>query len=110
MGAEVSEPREAEEAEESRPARKQRERDISGPAESTAGSGVIAQLQHSLRTGFRELQWREVLLFGFAAGALMSLSFLQGSSLTIIAGIVPVGTGLLLGRRVRAHYLLHGFM
>ena len=30
--------------------------------------------------------------------------------MSIVAGIVPVGTGLLLGRRVRSHYSLHGFM
>ena len=72
--------------------------------------GRIAQLRQEVRVGLRELQWREVLLFGVLSGALMSLSFLQGSALSIVAGIVPVGTGLLLGRRVKSHYALHGFV
>jgi hypothetical protein len=70
----------------------------------------MAQLRHELGVGLRQLQWRDVLLFGVLSGALMSLSFLQGSALSIVAGIVPVGTGLLLGRRVKSHYSLHGFV
>src|SRR5262249_51953486 len=38
------------------------------------------------------------------------LSFLQASALTFVAGIIPVGAGLLLGRRVKGHYTLHGFV
>jgi hypothetical protein len=68
----------------------------------------LGQAIDSLRVGLRELEWRTVLLYGIISGLLMSLSFIQGSALTIIAGIVPVGTGLLLGRRVHAHYSLHG--
>ena len=63
-----------------------------------------------VRTGLRELDWRTVLLFGVLAGILMSFAFLQGATLSLLAGIVPVGTGLLLGRRVTKHYGLHGFM
>lgn len=73
-------------------------------------SGRFGSVAEQLRSGFRELDWRTVLLFGSLAGILMSFAFLQGTALTIIAGIVPVGTGLLLGRRVRGHYGLHGFM
>jgi hypothetical protein len=96
MGVEVSEQREVEETATGEPARGRRSREEAPPAVS----GLVAQVRESLRTGLRELQWRDVLLFGVASGALMSISFLQGSSLSIIAGIVPVGTGLLLGRRV----------
>jgi hypothetical protein len=71
---------------------------------------LIDQLRGSLREGFKELQWREVLLFGVGAGVLMPLSFLQSSALTFVAGIIPVGAGLLIGRRVKGHYTLHGFM
>jgi hypothetical protein len=72
--------------------------------------GVIAQLMGNLREGLGELQWRQVLLFGVSAGVLMPISFLQASALTFVAGIIPVGAGLLIGRRVKGHYTLHGFM
>jgi hypothetical protein len=72
--------------------------------------GLLAQLSDSLRTGLRELEWRQVLLFGVGSGVLMPLSFLQSSALTFVAGIIPVGAGLLLGRRVKGHYTLHGLM
>jgi hypothetical protein len=75
-----------------------------------APAGRFGSAVDMLRTGFRELDWRTVLLFGSLSGILMSFAFLQGTALTIIAGIVPVGTGLLLGRRVRGNYGLHGFM
>jgi uncharacterized membrane protein YeaQ/YmgE (transglycosylase-associated protein family) len=114
MGVDVSEQPEQSEAESQGLADKKRDRKVAASAEPGATElppmGRIAQLRHELRTGLRELQWREVLLFGVLAGALMSLSFLQGSALSIVAGIVPVGTGLLLGRRVKSHYSLHGFV
>jgi hypothetical protein len=103
MGVDVSEQREQE-----IPASKERE--AATTATAPPPEGRVARLLDSLRTGLRELDWRIVLLFGSIAGILMSVSFLQGSSLTIIAGLVPVGTGLLLGRRVKAHYGLHGFV
>jgi uncharacterized membrane protein YeaQ/YmgE (transglycosylase-associated protein family) len=114
MGVDVSEQPEQSEAEPQGPAGKKRDRNQAAPAESRATEmppvGRIAQLRQELRVGLRELQWRDVLLFGVLSGALMSLSFLQGSALSIVAGIVPVGTGLLLGRRVKSHYALHGFV
>jgi hypothetical protein len=70
----------------------------------------FAQLGSSLREGLRELDWRQVILFGVSAGVLMPLSFLQSSALTFVAGIIPVGAGLLIGRRVKGHYTLHGLM
>ena len=114
MGVDVSEQPEQSEAESQAQAGKRRNRNQATLAESQAAElppvGLIAQLRHELTTGLRELQWREVLLFGVLSGALMSLSFLQGSALSIVAGIVPVGTGLLLGRRIKSHYSLHGFV
>jgi hypothetical protein len=110
MGVDVSEQREQQEAEPSKRARRDRDQNAATPLAPTPPAGLLAQLQQELRTGLRELQWRDVLLFGVLSGTLMSLSFLQGSTLSIIAGIVPVGTGLLLGRRIKGHYALHGFM
>jgi len=114
MGVDASEQPEQSEAEAHEPAGKKRDRNMTASAESHANEmppvGRLAQLRHEIESGLRELQWREVLLFGVLSGALMSLSFLQGSALSIVAGIVPVGTGLLLGRRIKGHYALHGFM
>src|SRR6476619_7067818 len=113
MGVDVSEQPEQLEADSGKPARKVREPRQESPIASPAPierAGLIPQLRHELSTGLGELQWREVLLFGVLSGALMSLSFLQGSALSIVAGIVPVGTGLLLGRHVKSHYTLHGFV
>jgi hypothetical protein len=111
MGVNVSEQRETQPAETAKAARKNREPEAE-PAlpEITQPQGRVAQLLASFRAGLRELDWRTVLLFGTIAGLLMSIAFLQGSTLSIIAGIVPVGTGLLLGRRIKHHYTLHGFM
>jgi restriction endonuclease len=72
--------------------------------------GRIAQLRSDLLEGFSRLQWREVLLFGVASGVLMPFAFLQSSYLMFVAGIIPVGAGLLIGRRVKSHYTLHGFI
>src|SRR5689334_13975678 len=98
MGVDVSEEPEQSEAESHGSAGKKHDRNVTAPAESRATEmpavGRIAQLRQEVRLGLRELQWREVLLFGVLSGALMSLSFLQGSALSIVAGIVPVGTGL----------------
>ena len=111
MGVNVSEQPEQSQADANKATRKNRE---GSPAPElpaiTAPQGRIQQLLDSFRTGLRELDWRIVLLYGVIAGTLMSVAFLQGSTLSVIAGIVPVGTGLLLGRRVKRHYTLHGLM
>lgn len=98
----------------------QQEREVPArPAKESSENGVQPEPQRrrgigeslaQLRTGMSELRWGPVLIFGVIAGMLMSLSLMQGSMLSIIAGIVPVGTGLLIARRVKAHYGLHGFM
>lgn len=111
MGVNVSEQPEPQQAEPARPPRKGREQPPAPALPAiTAPQGRVAGLLAPLSTGLRELNWRIVLMYGVIAGALMSLAYLQGPALSLIAGIVPVGTGLLLGRRVRAHYGLHGFM
>jgi hypothetical protein len=81
------------------------EADVSEPRQS-----LIAQLRENLRVGISELRWRDVILFGVGAGVLMPLSMMQSSALTFVAGIIPVGAGLLIGRRVKGHYGLHGFV
>jgi hypothetical protein len=70
----------------------------------------IALAWATLRTGLRELRWREVLLFGIGSGLMMPFLFAQTEFLSFFAGIIPVGAGLLLGRRAKKHYTLHGFV
>lgn len=106
MGVDVSERRDQQDAKAAKPAAPGPER---GDAPSAPPpSGWVARILNLLLTGLRELEWGPVLLFGTIAGIVMSLAFLQGTALTVVAGIVPVGTGLLLGRRVKGHYALHG--
>jgi hypothetical protein len=105
MGVDVSEQPEQSEAESQESTGRKRDRNVA----ALPPVGRIQQLRHELRTGLAVLQWREVLLFGVLSGVLMAVSFAGGSSVSIVAGIVPVGTGLLLGRRIRSHYSLHGF-
>jgi hypothetical protein len=112
MGVNVSEQREPQPAGAAKPGRKNREAvaEPELPPITNPPQGRVAQLLASFRTGIRELDWGTVLLFGVISGTLMSVAFLQGSTLSIIAGIVPVGTGLMLGRRIKRHYTLHGLM
>lgn len=63
-----------------------------------------------LRDGFQNLNWTQVLIIGVLAGVLMPLVLTGGDIFQLFAGVVPVGAGLILGRRVRGHYMLHGFM
>lgn len=110
MGVNVSEQHEPQPAEPAKPPRKSREAAEPALPPITAPQSGLARLLEPIRSGLRELNWRIVLAYGVISGVLMSLAFLQGPTLSLIAGIVPVGTGLLLGRRVRAHYGVHGFM
>ena len=81
-----------------------------GAAPAQTPTGAIGRVWHEINTGMRELQWGPVLLYGVGAGLLMPVSMLQQGVLAFIAGIVPVGVGLLLARSVRGHYALHGFV
>ncbi|NWG22547.1 MAG: restriction endonuclease [Chloroflexi bacterium] len=60
--------------------------------------------------GLSEIRWLPVLLYALAGGALMPLSLLAGGIAGFLAGIVPVGVGLMLARSVPRHYGLHGFI
>ena len=110
MGVEVSEERETQGAEVKEQSSKTRDRRADGVGAPAPPQGVVAQLVSDTRQGLRELEWLQILLFGVAAGLLMPLSFLQPGTLSFVAGIIPVGAGLLLGRRVKGHYGLHGFV
>lgn len=62
----------------------------------------------NVRLGFRQLNWPIVLLIGVVAGLLMPIVLTSGDLFQLLAGIVPVGAGLIIGRRVKAFYTLHG--
>lgn len=72
--------------------------------------GALTQLRQYVRDGFPQLRWGLVLLLGVASGLLMPLSIIQPGVLSFFAGIIPVGAGLIIGRRVPGFYGLHGFM
>src|SRR3954471_12676120 len=77
MGVDVSEQPDKVDTDSPAPASKKRDRNAAVPAETQATElppvGRIAQLRHEVQVGLRELQWREVLMFGVLSGALMSL-------------------------------------
>lgn len=80
------------------------------PQNSTDQRRGIGAAIANLRAGFGQLNWTIVLVTGIVAGLLMPIVLTSGDLLQLLAGVVPVGAGLIIGRRVRNHYTLHGFM
>ncbi|HMP40010.1 MAG TPA: restriction endonuclease [Roseiflexaceae bacterium] len=78
--------------------------------ETASRQGGVGAFLSNLRTGMNELRWGPVLLFGGVAGLLMPVTLLQAGVLAFVAGIIPVGVGLMLARRVPGNYGLHGFV
>jgi len=59
----------------------------------------------------RELDWPMLLLIGIVGGIAWTLLLSRSGPLTFFAGLLPVGGGLLLGRRITAHVAWHaGFL
>src|SRR4051794_34553146 len=59
----------------------------------------------------RELDWTMLLLIGIVGGIAWTLLLSRSGPLTFFAGLLPVGGGLLLGRRIKAHVAWHaGFL
>lgn len=58
----------------------------------------------------RELDWPILLLVGILGGSLWTFLLLSGNNLTFLAGLFPVGGGLLVGRRVRSHIVTHAIL
>jgi hypothetical protein len=108
MEVDVSKQRDQQDA--SKDAKKARERVAQSMQEQPQNEGHVAQAMRYLREGFPQLRWGLVLLLGIVSGVLMPLSVSQSGPLSLLAGIVPVGAGLIIGRRVRGYYGLHGFM
>lgn len=108
MGVDVSKQRDQQDADQA--AKKARERVEQSMQDSPQQEGRVAQAVRYVREGLPQLRWGLVLLLGVVSGVLMPLSVSQSGPLSLLAGIVPVGAGLIIGRRVRGYYGLHGFM
>jgi len=72
-------------------------------------NGLTMPVGEYLRQGFQSVRWPTIVLYGVGAGLLMPLSLLQ-STLAIVAGVIPVGIGLLIARTVKGFYGLYGFL
>lgn len=59
---------------------------------------------------FRELDWTALILVGLGGGVLWTLLLLQGGALQLLAGLLPVTGGILIGRRVKRHINWHAVM
>jgi len=55
----------------------------------------------------RELDWTWLLLLGVGMGALWAVMLLPGGLTQILAGLLPVTAGIMLGRRVKRHVYWH---
>ena len=56
---------------------------------------------------FRELDWPMLLLVGIGVGIFWVLLLLQGGAIQILAGLLPVTGGILIGRRAKRHINWH---
>jgi hypothetical protein len=72
-------------------------------------NGLTMPVGEYLRQGFQAVRWPMIVLYGVGAGLLMPLSLLQ-STLAIVAGVIPVGIGLLIARTAKGFYGLYGFL
>jgi hypothetical protein len=67
-------------------------------------------LLERLRVGLREVRWLITLLIALATAVLWFALFIARAELQLLAGLVPVTAGLILGRRVKSQWLLHGLV
>jgi hypothetical protein len=58
----------------------------------------------------RQLDWRQIVLVASVMALAWCIMMFSSSTLQLLAGIVPLGTGLYLGGRIKERYLLHGLM
>ncbi len=100
MSADMTEPRDPAERTESAP---------TPPARQRRGLNIGAAIAEQ-RRGLATINWPLVLIIGIVAGVVMPATLAAPESLAVFAGIVPVGGGLIIGRRAKSHYGLHGFL
>ncbi len=88
---------------------------MTDPKVSSDAAGQVRPVSPSwseaLSLGLRELDFSTCLMFGIGGGILMTAALLDPNSIyALMAGIVPVTLGLLLSKRVKGHYVLHGLV
>lgn len=75
------------------------------------GRSVTPSRSEALSAGLRELDLPTCTSFGIGGGVLMTAALLDPNSIyALMAGIVPVTLGLLLAKRVKGNYVLHGLV
>lgn len=84
------------------------------PAEDQARQPKTAQAKPAQRTGrapigqiLRELDWTWLLVLGLGMGALWAVMLRLGGFAQILAGLLPVTAGIMLGRRAKQHIYWH---
>lgn len=81
------------------------------PPAAAQPTGAAKRREKPPRTPFtqvmRELDWPALALVGVAGGALWTLLLLQGGALQLLAGLLPVTGGIIIGRRVKQHINWH---
>ncbi|RRR69179.1 MAG: restriction endonuclease [Candidatus Viridilinea halotolerans] len=75
---------------------------VAAPVKPPLGQRVQASL--------RQVEWRMTLAIAALMAVTWCMLFLGGPMLQILAGIVPVVSGLMLGKRVKGEWLAHGLI
>lgn len=82
------------------------------PDETAPPAAPRVPLAERARVAFSQIKWFDTLLIAFGLAVAWCVLFLATTStvVQILAGILPVSAGLLLGRRTKQQYLLHGIL
>lgn len=87
---------------------------VEQPAEDPARQPVATQSKAPASAArppigqiLRELDWTWLLLLGIGMGALWAVLLLPGGFTQILAGLLPVTAGIMLGRRIKQHVYWH---
>ncbi len=79
-------------------------------SETDRGTGPPPPLSEQIRTVMGQIVWRDTLIAAVIMAAGWCALFLSSNWLQFLAGIVPVSTGIFLGRRLKEHATLHGLI
>ncbi|MDP9316997.1 MAG: restriction endonuclease [Chloroflexota bacterium] len=77
------------------------------PRKRLFGASGSQQPRASLGQIIRELDWPILLLVGIGVGIVWVMLLLQGGAIQILAGLLPVTGGIMVGRRVKRHVNWH---
>ncbi len=88
------------------PAEDQARQSATSPAQAPATGAQRPPIRQVLS----ELDWTWLLLLGIGMGALWAVMLLPGGLTQILAGLLPVTAGIILGRRVKQHIYWHAIL